>query len=51
VISLSDRNPYEVHAELMQRIERLEAENEQLRARIKTLEARLDQILILANLE
>jgi peptidoglycan hydrolase CwlO-like protein len=29
----------------------LRAENERLRARIKTLEARLDQILILANLE
>jgi len=71
-VSLSERNPHEVHAELVQRVERLEAEverlaladrqwadhvarlsaeNEQLRARNKRLEARLDQILTLANLE
>jgi uncharacterized protein YceH (UPF0502 family) len=40
-MSLSDRNPYEVYAELMQRIERLEAEVEELR---KMLEALVDNV-------
>ena len=37
--------------DLEQVLARVQAENEQLRGRNKALEARLDQILILANLE
>jgi len=50
VISLSDRNPYEVHAELVQRITRLEAEVERLRAALEKIEAGYGQRLSAAEL-
>ena len=42
-MSLSDRNPYEVHAELVQRIERLE------QAVVLLVEAHSEAVLLIAK--
>ena len=42
-MSLSERNPYEVHAELEQRMAKLEAEVERLRQAVGDISAALER--------